>query len=64
MSALPQKRTTFGTVASPLCARSRHRQAEVHSQPSTPVFGSKLNDATTGCMGDGIGTPDRIELVD
>ena len=23
----------------------------------------KMNNATTGCMGDGVGTPDRIELV-
>jgi hypothetical protein len=27
-------------------------------------FGLKMNHATAGCMGDGVGTPDRIELVD
>ena len=26
-------------------------------------FGLKMNHATAGCMGDGVGTPDRIELV-
>ena len=24
----------------------------------------EMNHATTSCMGDGVGTPDRIELVD
>jgi hypothetical protein len=28
------------------------------------VFDLKLNYATTGCMGNGISAPDRIELVD
>jgi hypothetical protein len=27
-------------------------------------FRLKMNNATAGCMGDGVGTPDRIELVD
>ena len=31
------------------------RKADIHS---------KMNHATTGCMGDGVCTPDRIELVD
>jgi hypothetical protein len=31
---------------------------------ATPVFDLKLNYATTGCMGNGISAPDRIELVD
>ena len=31
--------------------------------PKADIY-SEMNHTTTGCMGDGVGTPNRIELVD
>src|SRR5262249_5878988 len=51
MSALGQKRT------------SRSFQG-MSALPPKADINLKMNHATTGCMGDSIRTPDRVELVD
>jgi hypothetical protein len=51
MSALGQKRT----LAHVRIMSALPPKADIHSE---------MNHATTGCMGDSVCTPDRIELVD